>query len=128
MISAQDFRNKYEKLYNEMRLYLWPYDILELLGNIEVNIYSAFIDRDKLYNDYSKLETLIREDLSENDELKKAYDDLGDLICNNNDKSYHAIMRVGEKDPQTNKSLKSFNDPEDDIEGGEYNEDKQSKF
>lgn len=117
MISSQDFRNKYEKFYDEMRLYLWPYDVLEHLGQVEVDIYSAFIDRDKLASDFNKLSSSLTDIIKEDDDFRKAYKGLQKLIDDPDKDSYHAITRVAEVNQEKPKVLKI--DKEEENEEGD---------
>lgn len=118
MISSQDFRNKYEKFYDNMRLYLWPYDTLEQLGQVEVDIYSAFIDRDKLSSDFYRLSSSLKDVLEEDEEFNKAYKDLQKLIDAEDRDSYHYIQRVEEINPEKDKVLRvPKEDDEEDEEG-----------
>lgn len=118
MISSQDFRNKYEKFYDNMRLYLWPYDTLEQLGQVEVDIYSAFIDRDKLSSDFYRLSSSLKDVLEEDKEFNKAYKDLQKVIDAEDRDSYHYIQRVEEINPEKDKVLRvPKEDDEEDEEG-----------
>ena len=129
MISSQDFRNKYEVFYDAMRLYLWPYDILELLGNVEIEIYTDFPDMEKLRNYFSKLKTNIKEVLAEDEDLAKACKALEDLINEEHDENsyYYTISRVAEANQEKNKVLKNPSKEEDDeLKGGISYENKQS--
>ena len=120
MITSRDFRLKYEPFYDAMRLYLWPYDILELLGNIEVEIYTDFMDREKLSRDFAKLRNNIREVISEDDNLEKRANDLQELIDSEDTDSYYPITRVAEKDQENDKVLAVADeeDEEENLEGG----------
>lgn len=118
MISSQDFRNKYEKFYDNMRLYLWPYDTLEQLGQVEVDIYSAFINRDKLSSDFYRLSSSLKDVLEEDEEFNKAYKDLQELVDEEDRDSYHYIQRVEEINPEKDKVLRvPKEDDEEDEEG-----------
>ena len=130
MISSKDFRLKYEPFYDAMRLYLWPYDVLELLGNIEVEIYTDFIEREKLSRDFTKLRNEIRETLSEDEDLEKCADALQELIDSEETDSYYPLSRVAEKNQENDKVLAIDEDKEEDeegtLKGGVSNENKKS--
>lgn len=119
MIASQDFRNKYEKFYAEMRQYLWSLETLEDLAEVEVDIYSAFIDRDKLSQDFNRLSRAFNEVLTEDEYFRKAYDDLKELIDDEDHDSYHLLSRVQEVNPEANKVLKLENI------GNKFQEDKK---
>lgn len=123
MISSQDYRNKYEKFYDAMRLYLWPYDVLEQLANVESNIYTVFINNDELSKWFSKLTSSIKEVLDNDEYLQKAHNELSCLI-NDVDTSYYPITRVSETNQEVNKVLKAY-DKENELQGGISDENKK---
>lgn len=118
VISSQDFRNSYENFYIRMRNYLWSYDALKALAFVEDDIYTAFIDADKLRADLSKLNSFIKETYKDDEKLKKSYDELMnllDIISNPESKVYSRINRVAEVNPDADKVVKLFNrDNEED--------------
>jgi len=112
-VSSQDFRNVYEKFYNSMRRYLWPFSVLQELAEVETNIYSAFIDISKLKVDFSKLYSSIKDALKEDAELKKYANKLDNLVNNQDTATYFRLLRVNEVNPEKSKQLKSISDEED---------------
>ena len=129
MISSQDFRNKYEVFYDAMRLYLWPYDVLEILGNLEVEIYTDFFDIEKLKNYFYKLKNSIKEVLEEDEDLAKACKSIEDLINEIDDDTsyYYGLNRVTEVNQDKNKVLRNYDKDEDEeLKGGISDENKQS--
>lgn len=119
MIASQDFRNIYEKFYDEMRLYLWPYDVLEQLAQVEIDIYSAFIDRDKLKADFYKLQNSIRDVLRDDEDFSKVNQELMDLIEDEDTDAYQTISRVNERNQEKNKALKNPNTEDEEEEEGD---------
>lgn len=107
MISSQEFRNAYEKFYDAMRLYLWPYDTLEILAEVEADIYSTFIDRYKLSSDFYKLHREIKDVLNEDKEFEKTFSTLQKLVDAEDEDSYSPLTRVEEKRQEKNKVLKN---------------------
>lgn len=104
-LSAQDLRNIYQKLYAKMRDYLWPYDTLETLANIEVNIFSAFVDIQKLRTDCGKLYSAIKDTCKEDEELAKIYNRLAKIIDNDDIQMYSKLPKVTESHPEKSKQL-----------------------
>lgn len=119
MISSQDYRNAYDRLYNEIRLYLWPYDVLETLAQVEVNIYSAFIDKAKLELDFNRLCSDIKDVCAENVRLAKACDKIRELLDETDENTYMRLSSVKEVNPNEDKQIKTSK--EDD--GEEQHED-----
>ena len=113
-ISSQDFRNVYEKLYAEIRNYLWSYDTLKDLAQLEQDIYSAFIDRESLERDFYKLKSSIKEVLDEDELLKKQMDALEELIELEDSQLYARLPGVAEVNPGNNKVIRTI--PEEEQE------------
>lgn len=111
-VSSQDFRNTYVKLYNDIRRYLWPYDVLEILSDIEVNIYSAFIDIKKLQVDFAKLRKAMQDTLKEDKLLEGYVDKMQKLLDDETAGSYLRLPRVNEVNPENMKQLKISDEEE----------------
>lgn len=111
LVSSQDFRNLYEKFYNRIRNYLWPLSTLKILADVEVDIYSAFIDYKSLDQHLQKLYPLIKEQIEDDEFLSKAYyelDDMLDEVMKNPDADLYRYMRlhqVQEVNPELDKTL-----------------------
>ena len=113
-VSSQDFRNLYEKFYSQMRLYLWPYQVLEELADVECDIYSAFIDIDKLSKDFGKLQSSIREACKDDEDLRKLSDSIRSLIDEKDVEPYARLYKVAEVNPETAKQIRTI--PEEEEE------------
>lgn len=125
MISSQDFRNKYEKFYNQLRLYLWPYNVLEELAQVEVDIYCAFIDIEKLELDFNRLCSSIRDVCTEDQELEDSragLQELIDMCIESREQPYFVLSSVEEVHPNEDKQIKTI-DKEDSEE--QHNEDRE---
>ena len=74
MIYSIDFQNAYVDLYRLMRNYIWDLDVVEMLADVEVATYDAFIDLEKLSKSYQKLYPCIIEVARDNkdEELQKS--------------------------------------------------------
>lgn len=82
MIYSVDFQNAYVDLYKLMRNYIWDLDIVEMLADVEVATYDAFIDLEKLNKCYQKLYPEVTEVATDNEdeELKKSADAFKKMI------------------------------------------------
>ena len=105
-IASQDFRNKYEKLYIQLRRYLWPYDVLKQIADLEIDIYAAFIDLDKIAADCTKLYSSIKEVCKEDQLVADAYNAVVDLVNTEDPTVYCRLPKVTEVRPQNMKQLK----------------------
>lgn len=117
-ISSQDFRNQYEKFYVQMRMYLWPYEVLKNLADVEVDIYSAFIDIDKLKQHFDKLRTGVREVYKDDGNFRIEFDKLEKLIDTEEPQFYARLAEVEEVNPENDKQIRTIpreDDEEDEI-------------
>ena len=82
MNSSVDVQAAYNDLFSNMRNYIWDLDVVELLADVEVDTYDAFIDKEKLQKDYQKLYTTVVDEARNNkdEELEKAADAFKDII------------------------------------------------
>lgn len=108
LISSQDFQNVYERFYNDMRNYLWPFSVLEELSDVEANIYSAFIDVDKLKLDLSNLYKSIKDVMKDDKHLQKSYDEIMELLNEEDVSRYARLPQVNEVDPEKPKSIRTI--------------------
>ena len=74
MHSAQVFRNRYIDLYKELRKYLWDFDVICVIADIETEVYKIFPDILKLQGLVDKLRRLIFEVVREDPEMKAVVD------------------------------------------------------
>lgn len=124
IISSQDFRNTYQKFYNDVRQYLWPYNVIEEIATVQDDIFTAFIDIEQLRNDFRKLYKSIKEAIDEDEFLNKSYKELSELIENEYENPYLKISRVEEVNPDEDKQIRTI--PEEDEEDSELNESNQT--
>lgn len=130
LTSSQDFRNAYEKFYNRMRNYLWPIETLKVLGEIEVEIYSAFIDHEVLRKNLDKLKTRINSTMKDDKFLTKTFDALDALLTEVENSEeitpYLNIQQVSETDPELDKVLKTDKEDEKEEEDIENENNKEA--
>ena len=113
-VSSQDFRNTYEKLYNEIRKYLWPFSVLQELSDVEVDIYSAFIDVKKLRLDFDKLRASMKDVLKDDEQLSKYVNKIINMLDDEDVGSYLRLPRVNETDPNKPKQIKTIPDDKEE--------------
>lgn len=116
-ISSQEFQNQYEKFYVQMRMYLWPYEVLKNLADVETDIYSAFIDIDKLKQHFDKLRSGVKEICKEDDNFRIEFNNLSELVDTKEPKFYARLFEVGEVNPENDKQIRTIprKDEEDKI-------------
>lgn len=110
-ISSQNYRNVYEKLYDQVRNYLWPYQVLEVLADVETDIYNAFIDTDKLRIDFEKLKKAMKDVLIDDPLLQKYVTKMTDLLNEPVETTvFLGIPKVNESNPENFKIIKTLYD------------------
>lgn len=77
-ISSTILKDKYNNFYAAMRNYIWDFDTVKLLAEIEELCYTAFPNRDKLLGLLHKIKSKFSS-LSD-DELTDAYEELIDTL------------------------------------------------
>ena len=120
-ISSQDYRNVYEKFYNQIRNYLWPYQVLEILSDVEMDIYSAFIDVDKLRIHFGKLKAAMKDVLPDDELLEKYTNKMTKLLEEEDDATtFFRLYKVSETDPDKPKNIKTmFEDKKEEEKAAE---------
>lgn len=78
MITATELQQSYINLYRQLREYLWPFNIVELIAELEIECYSSFPQVSRLRNLFSRLKREIFSDyISDDDEydtLRNVFD------------------------------------------------------
>jgi len=80
MISLQDLKRNYVKLYSEIKNYIWPFDTVEDLANLEIACFNRFPDIDEIRNLFRKLRSDMFSEIHEYDELKEAVENFQEFI------------------------------------------------
>ena len=95
MISSAELQNAYNNFYKEMRKYIWDLDVVEILADLEVTVYDAFVDREKLASVLSNIEREIRDYFEDDEDLENAFTELREL-SENEDDQYVPLFKVNE--------------------------------
>ena len=85
MITSSDIQVKYEKLYTFLMDFLWEFQTVQALANLEIAIFRRFPDKDEMLKYLKQLDRSISytyNDLAEEDkaEFKDAYENLETAI------------------------------------------------
>ncbi len=97
MINSSFFMTAYEKFYLEMRNYLWDVATLELLAQVEISAYKAFVDPKELDNNLVRLYQAIRPIAQDDEYLQEAYDEFKKCVEDNLDSQpYFTLYKVEE--------------------------------
>ena len=95
MVSSQELQNAYNWFYECMREYVWDMDVVEILAELEVGVYDAFPDKEKLVKTAERLEREIREFYKDDEDLEKSFTELKELI-DSDDRLYLPLYKVNE--------------------------------
>ena len=92
MILSSTLQVAYNKFYVAMREYVWPFDIIQELADLEISIYQRFPDLDSVRSNFKHLkDSIMRSDVYKDDEnLQRAINSLEDSI-DESDEVYYDI-------------------------------------
>ena len=95
MQCSNDLQNGYIDLYKQLREYIWDFSTVELLSELEISIFTAFPERDKIKSTLQSLKYQIKDQFEDNEDLKKAYESL-DKLVESDDAFYGRLGKVNE--------------------------------
>lgn len=79
MISANQLQSSYNKLYKEIRKYIWPANIVSDLADFEISVYRMFPDLSEVSDTYNKLKyNCLR--YIDDEELKIAFENFREVL------------------------------------------------
>ncbi len=74
MVAATTYQSDYINLYRELRNYVWPYSVVAMIADLEVEVYQAFPDVTMIENHLSKLDNATKPEQVGDEEMKEAFD------------------------------------------------------
>lgn len=80
MISLEDIKRKYVKLYKNLRNYIWSYEVIECLAYLENYLFHRFPDMKQCRNQLNRLYNLCKKTIEEDENLKDSFNQLKELI------------------------------------------------
>ena len=82
MIAAAILQSAYNDLYTKLRNYIWEYDTVVKIADLEVATYMAFPDIDNIKRAFSKLSVDIKDSdiYSDDEELQQALDEFDEKL------------------------------------------------
>lgn len=95
MTDIQALQQSYNTLYSALRNYIWPMTTIEIIADLELEIYKAFPNLKTLDILCNKLFQSITDVISEDEELKAAYTELHRLVMSSSD-TYVVMNKVNE--------------------------------
>lgn len=94
MVSFADIQNAYNKLYAELRKYVWDFPVVAALADVEIAVYRTCQNLPDIRAKYYRLKSMITDILYEDDDLKKRLSSFEKLI--NKDQTYVKLNQVEE--------------------------------
>lgn len=95
MISSISIQTEYQKLYTQVRRYLWPFDVVELLAELEIACYEAFPEILSIRSKFVKLQRELADTAKDDEDLNKALTEFEEVI-NSDDTIYLTLNKVRE--------------------------------
>lgn len=97
LINIEELRKAYVTLYVEIRKYIWPFDTVAHLVDVEMQCYSAFPDIVQLRSSFANLRSDVEHeiDLKDDKELSDAINDFQEII-DSDDSFYNLLSAVRE--------------------------------
>ena len=95
MINTADMQNAYIDLYKELRRYIWGYDVVEAIANLEIATYQTCPDMDVIKSRYNELEYLVKYVANDDEDLREALDDFNEVL-NSGHTTYTLLRQVNE--------------------------------
>lgn len=83
-------------MYKYLRNYIWGFDTVERLADLEVEVYNSFPDISKIQSVFNQLYIDIRSVLDEDEELAQAVNEFKDLIMSIEGEFYLKLDKVQE--------------------------------
>lgn len=80
MISSKELQNEYVKMYEKIREYIWPFETVKRLADLEVSVYTTFPSPEQIKKDFNTLYLDIRDMFDDDDELKEVVEDFKKTI------------------------------------------------
>lgn len=95
MISYADIQHAYNKLYAEIRRYMWEFQAVEALADLEIACYKTCQDLPEIRTALSKLELYTHEVQNEDEDLDKAFQKFHEIL-DDADETYVKLSKVNE--------------------------------
>ena len=95
MTSIADIQNQYVNLYEQLRNYIWDFDTVAAIANLEIDVYESFPDMKQVTVDFLKLRNCINQFEYEDEDLDNAIASFEDVISES-DEVYVKLNQVKE--------------------------------
>ena len=83
-MNSNEIQNAYVNLYTQIRKYIWPFDVIDILVDLEIESFKSFPDVMKLRELLDRLYREIQSTLSDDKDFETAYSSFKELIDDDN--------------------------------------------
>jgi hypothetical protein len=83
MIQQTQIQAVYNDLYEQISKYIWPFNTIEILADLEIAVYTAFPDLSKISRLLKSLEIDLKKAAEDDSELQEAIDAFNELLKGN---------------------------------------------
>ena len=83
-MNSNEIQNAYVNLYTQIRKYIWPFDVIDILVDLEIESFKSFPDVMKLRELLDRLHREIQSTLSDDKDFETAYLSFKKLIDDDN--------------------------------------------
>lgn len=80
MVSYADIQDAYNRLYAQIRKYVWDFSTVVYLADLEIAVYKICQDLSDIRIKCARLKSMITDELYDDEDLKKAMDYFESLI------------------------------------------------
>ena len=94
MVSFAKIQNAYNKIYVELRKYVWDFSTVAALADLEISVYKTCQDLSDIRTKYYRLKSLITDVIRVDEELSRRLDSFEELI--HEDETFVKLTQVEE--------------------------------
>lgn len=84
-------------MYTQLRNYIWGFNAVERLANLEIEVYNSFPDISKIQSNFNALYIDVKDVFEEDEELAEAVNSFKELIESVEDDFYLKLDKVQEE-------------------------------
>lgn len=96
MVASIELQTSYITLYKQMRKYIWDFDTVEALADLEVAVFKKFPASLELHSSLSKLKACIGSLIAEDEDLRTAIKSFDELVSESDHSMYSKLIQVRE--------------------------------
>ena len=95
MIGSSILQTTYNRLYVQLRKYIWSFEAVNAIADLEISCYESFADLLAVRRNLDRVAQFARDIMKEDEDVKKAFDAFDDLL-KNEDTMYVKLLAVKE--------------------------------